>query len=105
MQLLNYLKNLLRSSEEEGDRKQNTPEGYCPNCWGRYEYEGKIIKDLQDAHITLNNIEQKKGWIQAYTAEKLEGIKLEDKNIVKACPDCEAEFSEEASYNPEGGPQ
>lgn len=101
MKLMNYIKDLLRGESEDSEKK---PSEYCPNCWGRYEYEGKIIKDMQDAHINLNNIEEKKGWIQAYAAEHLKGIKLEDKNIVKECPDCKEEFSEDVNNNSEGGP-
>lgn len=105
MKLMDYLKNLLQNDDKSSSNKpEDRPDDYCPNCWGRYEYEGKIIKDMEDAHINLNNIEEKKGWIQAYAAEQLKGIKLENKNIVKECPDCKEEFSEDANQNPEGGP-
>lgn len=46
----------------------------CPNCWGEQEYQGRFWESTQNAHIDLNNILQKKGWIQAYIARYFEGI-------------------------------
>lgn len=46
----------------------------CPNCWGEQEYQGAFWETSSNAHIDLNNILQKKGWIQAYIAKYFEGI-------------------------------
>ncbi len=52
------------------------PESYCPNCWGRQEYEGEFLEAVHREQIDLNNLDQKKGWIDAYATRYFEGIKL-----------------------------
>ena len=29
------------------DYKSKSPEGFCPNCWGRQEYSGKFFEALK----------------------------------------------------------
>ena len=45
-----------------------------PNGWGRQNYLGKAQKAVYKEQIDLNNIKEKRGWIQAYVAKKIEGI-------------------------------
>jgi len=66
-----------------------TPESFCPNCWGRQEYEGEFKEAAKEAEITLTNIDQKKGWIDAYASKNLYGIKLEKKGNKIVCPTCQ----------------
>jgi len=63
-------------------------DGYCPNCWGYQEYQGKIYDAAKLENIDLNNIEKLKGWIQAYAAKNLDGIRLRKKNGVDTCLAC-----------------
>lgn len=69
-----------------------TPEGFCPNCWGRLEYEGEFHKAMMAEKIDTNNIEEKKGWIQAYTEKNLTGIKLLKKDALLICNSCNANY-------------
>ena len=64
------------------------PEAVCPNCWGRQEYQGQFKEAIKKEEITLNNIDQKKGWIEAYAAKNLHGIKLQKKGNKIVCPSC-----------------
>lgn len=73
--IINYLNN---------DNSSSAPEGVCPNCWGRQEYEGDFKNAIRSEKIDLNNIDQHKGWIQAYAAKHFDGIKLQD----GSCPVC-----------------
>lgn len=43
----------------------------CPNCWGVQEYEGQELRAVEKLNINLNNIVQKKGWIEGYVARNL----------------------------------
>ena len=54
----------------------NTPEGFCPNCWGRQEYQGAFYNAIKNEEITTKNVDQKKGWIEVYVERNLTGIKL-----------------------------
>jgi hypothetical protein len=68
----------------------NTEEGYCPNCWGKQEYQNEIYAAAEKANIDLNNIDLKRGWIQAYAARYLQALKLIDKDGEKVCLTCKA---------------
>ena len=61
-------------------------DGFCPNCWGRQEYQDQIIEAAEKQNVDLKNIDQKKGWIQAYAEKNLTGLKLES----GSCPVCSA---------------
>ena len=72
--------------------KIEVPDGYCPNCWGKQEYEGKFIEAMKVKKIDLNNIDLEKGWIQAHAVKHFEGIKLQKTNDVFQCPNCKLIF-------------
>jgi hypothetical protein len=64
------------------------PEGMCPNCWGREEYGGHFYEAIKNHKIDLNNVEEKKGWIQAYAVKHFDGIKLDEKGGQYECVKC-----------------
>ncbi len=88
MSLFENVKNYLSG----GTPKVETPEEYCPNCWGRQEYEGQFLKAIEKESIDLNNVNEKKGWIQAYAVEHFEGIKGKAKNDVLECNSCKVTY-------------
>lgn len=51
------------------------PAAECPNCWGRQEYEGGYLAPTSEVRIDLHNIDNKKGWIVAYTTRKFNGLR------------------------------
>lgn len=71
-----------------------TPDGYCPTCWGRQEYGGKFYDAVHKEGINLNNISSKKGWITAYVEQHLEGIKFNTSKGAKACPSCQITYKQ-----------
>lgn len=71
---------------------EETPEGFCPNCWGRQEYGGKFYEAVKHEHITVDNITDKVGWIQAYAVENLKGIELEKNDNGSTCPGCQITY-------------
>lgn len=88
MSLLDTVANYLKGNKE----KMEAPESVCPNCWGKQEYEGKLMEAISHEHIDLNNVTEKKGWIQAYAAQNLVGIKLKKKENVYECQACKVTY-------------
>jgi hypothetical protein len=74
MNIIEIFSNLLKQKAEGNENI--APEGFCPNCWGKQEYGGNFYEAVEKENIDLNNVKARKGWIQAYAAEHLEGIKL-----------------------------
>ncbi len=91
MSISSYLRDILSSKKDETE----TPEGLCPNCRGRQEYSGQFFKSVKVEGIDTNNIDEKKGWIQAYAEKNLSGIQLrhEDANLV--CNNCKIRYEVE----------
>ncbi len=78
-------------------KKRPAPNGLCPNCWGRQEYGGDFFEAMKLENITTNNIEERKGWIQAYSERYLLGIQLKAREENLVCPRCEIGYSKEQS--------
>jgi hypothetical protein len=84
MTLYNTLKSFLTNNENSAE----TPEGLCPNCWGRQEYQGKFFEAVKREGIDTQNITEKKGWIQAYAEQHFSGINLTHSEPHNTCASC-----------------
>lgn len=84
MTIFQRIKDFLEGNKSSID----TPEAFCPNCWGHQEYEGRIKEAVRTEQIDLNNIDQKKGWIDAYATKYFEGIRLRKVKGEFLCPVC-----------------
>ncbi len=92
MNLFDVVLNYFKSPEQA---TTNIPDGNCPNCWGRQEYAGNFYEAVKNEQIDLNNVMEKKGWIQAYAAEHLEGIELKKvEGGVLECTACKLTYKE-----------
>lgn len=71
-------------------KKDETPVGVCPNCWGRQEYEGKYIAMAKDRQIDINNHDSTatKAFIQEFVTTHLDGIRLVKDGNTFVCPSC-----------------
>ena len=87
------LANLIIGFLKKGKQKDEAPQGYCPNCWGTQEYEGKFFEAMKNNNVDLDNLKEKKGWIQAYALEHFETIKLKEEDKGLVCPSCKLTFS------------
>jgi len=72
----------------------DVPEGICPNCWGRNEYGGKFYEAMKNENVDINNINEKKGWIQDYADKHLTGIQLSSTNEGTFCSKCKVTYTE-----------
>ena len=84
--LLSFLKKKKSKELEE------TPNGFCPGCWGRQEYGGKFYDAVYN-HNKLNKSDSpQKGWIQDYADKNLYGIQLNYENDLYECPSCKLTY-------------
>lgn len=78
--------------KEEIHAFQKIDDDFCPNCWGRQEYGGAFYNAVKAEGINTKNINQKKGWIQAYVEKHLTGIKLKVVDAQLACNSCSVRY-------------
>ncbi len=70
------------------ETKNETPEGYCPNCWGSQKY-GEVIRELyEDKQIDVNNHQANYSFIRDFVVNKIDGIRLKKGNKGYKCPKC-----------------
>ena len=74
-----------RPAEETRDE---VPEGACPNCWGRFEYDNVVREMIKDRQVNVLNNEEHYAFIQAFVVEHIDGIKLKNTNHGLECPRC-----------------
>jgi hypothetical protein len=70
------------------------PEGVCPNCWGRQEYQDKVYQAIKHKGREFNKLGNKKGWIDAYAQEQFKEIWLRKTGDNNTCPTCQVEYKE-----------
>ena len=51
MNIADNLKRFFKAKVKKED-SGTSPEGVCPNCWGRQEWEGNIYKKIKARNIT-----------------------------------------------------
>jgi len=90
MSILNWIKNKI---EGEKDDQQIAEAGFCPNCWGSQEYDGKFVKAIKDKQVDINNGDAANAFIQDFVKTHLEPIKLQNHNIYDQCPVCKVKYA------------
>lgn len=90
MTLFNTVKTFLTSNNKVA------PENYCPNCWGRQEYQGEFFEAVKREGIDTQNLIEKKGWIQGYAEQHLSGIKLFRSEPSNTCASCGMKYVHES---------
>ncbi|MDU8887071.1 hypothetical protein RXV94_12950 [Yeosuana sp. MJ-SS3] len=84
---MNLTKSILKFLKKSPNHEHtNSPEGFCPNCWGRQEYGGNFYKALKSKNI--KDLEQQKGWITSYVEQNLKAIHLKPKDKTLLCNVC-----------------
>ncbi|CAA0208609.1 conserved hypothetical protein [Tenacibaculum maritimum] len=83
MNIITNLKNYFKK-KSEGDETLKAPEGICPNCWGKQEWDGEYY-----TKIKVNNITPEHNTYNSFineVAQKLDKITLkEDVLICETC--------------------
>ena len=74
------------------EANQKAPEGFCPNCWGRQEYEGEFFDAMKNEGLDVNNVSQKLGWVQDYADKHLAGVRLQQETTGLVCSKCKITY-------------
>ncbi len=69
-----------------------SPEGVCPNCWEKQEYDNEIREMYKDKQIDVNNHKANYAFIQDFVVTHIDGIKLKKGNTSFECPTCRAKY-------------
>lgn len=74
------------------ETKSQIPEDFCPNCWGKQEYDNQIREMYKDKQIDVNNHKANYAFIQEFVVTHINGIKLKKGNNSLECPTCRAKY-------------
>ncbi len=85
---MSLIDNLIKIFKEGSKPSVVTPEGLCPNCWGRQQYGNEYFKAVKNHGLDINTIDGNIGWVQEYAEKHLQGIKLIDQGDKYACQTC-----------------
>jgi len=92
---MDLVKSLLNFLRKKGTPEaQATPEGICPNCWGRDEYAGHFYERVKQENLNINSSDSNVGWVSAYANKHLAGIALTRKGNGEEliCETCQVSF-------------
>ena len=90
MQPKNSLLSFFKKNKLNAPEK--TPEGYCPNCWGRQEYGGNFYKAVRNYSHDVDSHDPHDGWVFDYAKKHLEGIELNAEGDHVVCPNCKINY-------------
>lgn len=90
MNIINSL--LVYLNKNRTFSRENTPEGFCPNCWGKQEYGGNFYDAVKNYKADIKTRDPKVGWIQDYVNENLSGIQLQKKDDKLVCQNCKIQY-------------
>ena len=74
--------------------QDEAPEGLCPNCWGRQEYDNEIRELYKDKQIDVNNHQANYAFIQDFVVKHVDGIHLKKGKNSLDCPTCHVKYKE-----------
>ncbi|CAA0206606.1 hypothetical protein ACCC68_02045 [Tenacibaculum maritimum] len=83
MNIITNLKNYFKK-KSEGDKTLKAPEGICPNCWGKQEWDGEYYMKIK-----VNNITPEHNTYNSFineVAQKLDKITLKEDILI--CETC-----------------
>ena len=85
---MDIIDNITHYFKNQDDQKKDiSPKGTCPVCWGIQQYDGKIRTLLKDKQIDVNNHKDRYMIIQNFMKYNVDGIQLK-KGVVSDCPSC-----------------
>lgn len=91
MDFIDHLLDYFRKPKSE--TKNTSPEGTCPVCWGRQEYDGKVRQLFQDKQIDVNHHADSYIKSKKFVVEHIDGKHLK-KGEISECPECGRKIEE-----------
>ena len=89
MSLITNIKNYFKA-KSIGDETLKAPEGVCPNCWGKQEWDGEFYKKIK-----ANNITPEHNTYDSFihqVAQKLDKITLKEDTYT--CETCNVNYKD-----------
>ena len=83
---MNLYQSIISFFKSQGS--ESTPQGLCPNCWGRQEYGDKFYQAALNSNVDFNKPDPKLGWIQSYVDQHIEKIQLKKHDDELVCQNC-----------------
>ena len=87
MNIIANLKNYF-NAKYKGNETLKAPEGVCPNCWGKQEWDGEFYTKIKANNITEEN-KTYDNFIHE-VAQKLDKITLKEDILI--CETCKTSF-------------
>lgn len=88
MGLIENLKTYFKK-KDKGEETGKAPVGVCPNCWGRYEYDGEYYSFMKGQNG--NPSEEIYNNFVAEVARKLDKITIKENSYI--CETCKVNYS------------
>ena len=90
MSIIQNLKNYFNSKADKNTSKK-APEGICPNCWGKQEWENEFYK-LNKGYKLVGNDQTYNNFIHKIVENNIEGITIKSDNY--ECETCKISHQE-----------
>lgn len=91
---MSLVESLIEFLHKKGTKEELvTPEGVCPNCWGREEYAGHFHERLRKENYDITTVDKEVGWINDYANKHLQSI------AVKKRPNTDEPYCEKCSVS------
>lgn len=78
--------------QSASETRGQSPQGFCPNCWGEQEYDSMIREMYEDKQIDVNNNQANYAFIQEFVVNRIEGIHLKKGDNSMECPTCKVKY-------------
>ncbi|WP_088323969.1 hypothetical protein [Polaribacter tangerinus] len=76
MSLIKNIKNYF-NAKANGEKNQKAPEGICPNCWGKQEWDGEFYK-LNKGNKLVGNDQTYSTFIKKVVESNVVGIQVKE---------------------------
>jgi hypothetical protein len=76
MNIIQNIKNYF-TAKSEGNTTEKSPQGICPNCWGKQEWDGEFYK-LNKGNKLTGNDQTYTNFIYKIVESNIEGILIKE---------------------------
>lgn len=90
MDLTQRITNFFKAKSKNQDTDA-APEGVCPNCWGKQEWEGEYYEQMKAKNVTPES-DTYNNWIKEFVTKHIDGIALKEDTYT--CTTCKVSFGQ-----------
>ena len=74
--LIESIQNYFKKKIDD-DETESSPEGVCPTCWGKQEWQGEYYEQMKAHNITPES-DTYNNFIKEFVTKNIEGIKIKE---------------------------